>query len=65
MIGRVTAYVAGTALMSLGLAAIAVLDAEQDAAGSNILTFGDALWWASTTVSTVGYGDPLSGDHPR
>lgn len=43
--------------MSIGLGAIAVLDVEQDHAGANITTFGDALWWATTTVTTVGYGD--------
>ncbi|RYC04900.1 potassium channel family protein [Nocardioides zhouii] len=57
MVGRVTTYVAGTAVMALGLGAVAVLDAEQDAAGANITTFGDALWWSATTVTTVGYGD--------
>ena len=30
---------------------------EKDASGSNIHTIGDALWWAVTTVATVGYGD--------
>jgi hypothetical protein len=29
----------------------------QDQADANITTFGDALWWAATTVTTVGYGD--------
>lgn len=57
LVGRVTTYVAGTAVMALGLGAVAVLDAEQDASHANITTFGDALWWSATTVTTVGYGD--------
>lgn len=57
LVGRVSTYVGGTAVMALGLGALAVLDAEQDAAGANITTFGDALWWSATTVTTVGYGD--------
>jgi len=55
--GRVTTYVGGTALLLMVLAAIAVLDVEQDHPDANITTFGDALWWAATTVTTVGYGD--------
>ncbi len=35
---------------------IAVLHFE-DVEGGNIRTAGDAMWWAATTVSTVGYGD--------
>ncbi len=30
---------------------------ERHAPGSNIHTFGESLWWAAATVTTVGYGD--------
>jgi voltage-gated potassium channel len=30
---------------------------EEDAAGANITTAGDALWWGYVTATTVGYGD--------
>lgn len=39
------------------MAALAILDAERGAEGSNIGSFRDALWWAFATVTTVGYGD--------
>ena len=55
--GRVTTYVIGAAVMAVGLGAVAALDAEQDAPDANITTISDALWWAATTVTTVGYGD--------
>jgi voltage-gated potassium channel len=57
LVGRVSTYVLGASMMIASLAALAVLDAEQDAQGANIKTIGDALWWAATTVTTVGYGD--------
>ncbi|MCW2753910.1 MAG: hypothetical protein JWQ32_1321 [Marmoricola sp.] len=57
LVGQVSTYVVGTAVGAVMLGAIAILDAEQNARGANIKTFGDALWWASTTVATVGYGD--------
>jgi|tagenome__1003787_1003787.scaffolds.fasta_scaffold20735043_1 voltage-gated potassium channel len=55
--GRVAVYVVGSTILVLFCAALAVLDAERSDPKANITGFGDALWWASTTVTTVGYGD--------
>jgi len=55
--GRVAVYVSGSAAVVIFCAALAVLDAERRGSDSNITTFPDALWWAATTVTTVGYGD--------
>lgn len=61
--GHILLYVL-SAMTVLGYAgALAVLDVEQDAPDANILTLPDALWWALTTVTSVGYGDyyPVTG----
>ena len=55
--GRVAVYVAGSTSLILFVASLAVLSAERHAKGATITSFGDALWWAMTTVTTVGYGD--------
>jgi voltage-gated potassium channel len=54
---RVGIYVAGVTLMVGLCASLAVLDAERHHENATITTFGDALWWTLTTISTVGYGD--------
>lgn len=61
--GRVVVYLIGATTLVLFVASLAVLDAERFHPGANINTYPDALWWAITTVSTVGYGDrfPVTG----
>lgn len=55
--GRLVTYVGASAAILSYAAALAVLDAERGAPDANITTIGDALWWAMTTITTVGYGD--------
>jgi voltage-gated potassium channel len=50
------ATAATVAFLALSLASLAILVVERKA-GGNITTASDALWWALTTVTTVGYGD--------
>ncbi|MCZ2828421.1 ion channel [Modestobacter sp. VKM Ac-2986] len=55
--GRVAAYVTLTASLVVFMASLAELDAERGHPDATITSFGDALWWAFTTITTVGYGD--------
>ncbi|MCF7551608.1 potassium channel family protein [Pseudonocardia sp. WMMC193] len=55
--GRIAVYVTGTVGLVAFVAALSVLQAERDAPDATITTFGEALWWTITTISTVGYGD--------
>ncbi len=52
-----TKYAIGVALLIVLLAALMVWSVEHEDPTSSIHSLNDALWWAITTVTTVGYGD--------
>ena len=54
---RISVYGAGAAVVLIWVASLAILDAERGKPGANIESFGEAVWWACVTITTVGYGD--------
>ncbi|MEU0161738.1 potassium channel family protein [Streptomyces sp. NPDC006261] len=54
---RVMSYASLSAVLLGFSAALTVYRLESTAPGASIRTFGDAVWWACATLSTVGYGD--------
>ena len=54
---QVSLYAALTSLTAILVAAIGISWVESSARAANIKGIGDGLWWAATTITTVGYGD--------
>ena len=54
--GHLSRFLLAAAVLVLNGAIIVYL-VERHAAGSDIHTLGQSLWWSVTTVTTVGYGD--------
>jgi voltage-gated potassium channel len=47
----------GVAFVMVLFTTMLMVEVERNAPNATIKTGGDALWWALTTVTTVGYGD--------
>ncbi|MDQ6852551.1 MAG: potassium channel family protein [Actinomycetota bacterium] len=56
---RGVGYVLAVTLSLVMVLSIVVYDLEHNARGASIKTWPDGLWWAASTVSTVGYGDKV------
>lgn len=55
--GRINLYLGLILPLLVFTCSLGVYEAEHMAPGANITNFGDAVWWAFVTITTIGYGD--------
>lgn len=55
--GRILIYTISAVVLLIYVASLAILAEEREHPGANITSLGKAVWWAISTVTTVGYGD--------
>lgn len=54
---KLLVYGIGSALLLIWYISLLVLQFERHAPGATILSYGESVWWAFCTITTVGYGD--------
>jgi voltage-gated potassium channel len=59
MRGRVVTYAVGGTSLLVFTGALAMTESERGAPGATIRNFGDGVWWAFETITTVGYGERI------
>jgi voltage-gated potassium channel len=55
--GRINIYLGLVLPILIFTCSLGVYEAEHMAPGANITNYGDAIWWAFVTITTIGYGD--------
>ena len=55
--GRINIYIGVILPILIFTCSLGVYEAEHMAPGASITNYGDALWWAFVTITTIGYGD--------